>query len=525
MFLPGTGGTLYLNVGSRADYRNLANSDTDESYIIEDQGPSSSGVGRRIRVIAFGRSNVIDNVTGLVGDFSSGNDSVIFRGTTPITVNLDMGDGEDVVVWDGSGYATITGGNEDGSSDTNSLGDYIEIQGSGSATVNGNNGDDYIIHAVESGLAAGSVTVYGGSGRDRILGGSGSDVIDAGDGDDEVDGPASRIDGGNDNDLISFYLEDQSGGATLSGGIGRDVVNIIGTASSDALTVTNNGAGVRVDANGALINAATVETLLLDGRGGADTFVIDNLGTVSGLSSFNINFGQTVTQQGVISRTEVIGDTTVTIEEPNLVASPDRAADQLVVRGGSGADLFFVNAAGPDPAAGVYQSISVVRGGSAGYSVNVVNSVRGELDSLEIQGLGGNDTLDATGLGVSSSGTGSTIEAIDRVALTLVGGSGDDILLGSPFDDALDGGEGSDTYTGGLGLDTFTDASTSASDVDTLIETQDFDLFISDGLFVTGTILGDGEVQVVTSQNGDETTQEIQRITHSGAGRNLYPEL
>ena len=129
-----------------------------------------------------------------------------------------------MVVWDGSGYAHISGGNENGSSDSNSQGDYIEVQGSGSATVNGDNGDDYIVHAVESGLAVGAVTVNGGNGRDRILGGGGSDVIYAGAGDDEVDGPASRIDGGNDNDLINFYLEDQSGGATLSGGGGRDVV-------------------------------------------------------------------------------------------------------------------------------------------------------------------------------------------------------------------------------------------------------------------------------------------------------------
>ncbi|MDP7309375.1 MAG: hypothetical protein QF405_17150, partial [Roseibacillus sp.] len=444
---PNAGGTLYLNVGDRAHSRNLARGDPDESYIIDDLGASAEGVGRRIRVTAFGRSNMIENVTQIVGDFGDGSDSVVFTGATPIPVTLNMGVGEDIVVWDGSGHAEITGGDETGSNDEESYGDYIEIRGSGTATVDAGNGDDYVVHTVEAGATAGAVTMNGDEGRDRLLGGTGNDIINGHGGEDEIDGPALRVDGGADNDLINFYVALQSSGGALDAGSGSDVVNIIGTPAGDAITISNsNATTLGIDINGATISAAHVETLLIDGRGGGDSFVIDDLSRVNDLSSFNINFGQTVTQIGIITRTMPVGDTTITIEEPNLVASPDRSADQLTVLGGAEEDLFFVNAAGPDPDAGIFQSISVVRGGQ--YSVNIVNSVRSESDSLTVNGQGGNDTIDASGVGVSStipateSQAAITIEPVDRVILNLIGGTGNDTLLGSPFDDSLDGGTG-----------------------------------------------------------------------------------
>ena len=87
------------------------------------------------------------------------------------------------------------------------------------------------------------------------------------------------------------------------------------------------------------------------------------------------------------------------------------------------------------------------------------HQARAEGDTLIVDGLGGNDLLDASAVGDSdladarrSSPTSSRCSSI--------GGAGNDRLIGTPFDDVLDRGTGSDTVTGGAGLDTFFDAST-----------------------------------------------------------------
>jgi Ca2+-binding RTX toxin-like protein len=64
-------------------------------------------------------------------------------------------------------------------------------------------------------------------------------------------------------------------------------------------------------------------------------------------------------------------------------------------------------------------------------------------DRLTINGLGGNDVLDATSL-----------EA-DGIQLTMNGGLGNDVLLGSEGDDLFNGGDGDDLALMGAGDDTF----------------------------------------------------------------------
>ena len=82
----------------------------------------------------------------------------------------------------------------------------------------------------------------GDEGRDRLLGGTGNDIINGHGGEDEIDGPALRVDGGADNDLINFYVALQSSGGALDAGSGSDVVNIIGTPAGDAITISNSNA-------------------------------------------------------------------------------------------------------------------------------------------------------------------------------------------------------------------------------------------------------------------------------------------
>ena len=63
------------------------------------------------------------------------------------------------------------------------------------------------------------------------------------------------------------------------------------------------------------------------------------------------------------------------------------------------------------------------------------------IDSLVINGLAGNDTVDASAL------------AAGVIGLTIDGGSGNDTITGSGSSDVLIGGDGNDVVTGGRGDD------------------------------------------------------------------------
>jgi Ca2+-binding RTX toxin-like protein len=69
-------------------------------------------------------------------------------------------------------------------------------------------------------------------------------------------------------------------------------------------------------------------------------------------------------------------------------------------------------------------------------------------DTVRIAGLGGDDVIDASGLGsngprlVLDGGNGDDILIGGAGNDTLLGGAGDDVLIGGPGTDILDGGPG-----------------------------------------------------------------------------------
>ncbi|MDB4265389.1 hypothetical protein N9891_01425, partial [bacterium] len=250
---------------------------------------------------------------------------------------------------------------------------------------------------------------------------------------------------------------------------------------------------------------------LIDGAAGADTFIVDDL-IGSGLQSFQIDYGQSTTTNGTRILTEADDDgKEFRSVVPVLVVSNDGAADLLRVEGSDGDDSFTITAAGENDALQAYTIVEVRRAGSV--RIDLTNTVRTEGDSLTIDGKNGNDTLDAVGLGATTTNpsTGIEINATDQVAVTLIGGLGNDRLVGTPFADVLNGGLGDDTYTGGDGLDQFFDA----GGFDTLVENQDRDIVITDSTFVTGSILGDGTIQILNRLDGFDR-EEVQQISFSG---------
>src|SRR4029453_17070859 len=73
----------------------------------------------------------------------------------------------------------------------------------------------------------------------------------------------------------------------------------------------------------------------------------------------------------------------------------------------------------------------------------VMTQVEGALDRLVIDGRGGADVIDATGLPAGSIG------------LEMFGGLGNDVMIGSGGDDLMFGGDGDDQAMMGAGNDTF----------------------------------------------------------------------
>jgi Ca2+-binding RTX toxin-like protein len=110
-------------------------------------------------------------------------------------------------------------------------------------------------------------------------------------------------------------------------------------------------------------------------------------------------------------------------------AGNDNAADTVIANATNGDDTIKVS--------GDNSAVTV-----AGLAATVTVSSFDTNDRVVINGLAGNDTIDA-------SSVASTVK------LTLNGGDGDDFIVGSQGDDLVNGGRGNDTALLGAGNDTF----------------------------------------------------------------------
>jgi Ca2+-binding RTX toxin-like protein len=114
-------------------------------------------------------------------------------------------------------------------------------------------------------------------------------------------------------------------------------------------------------------------------------------------------------------------------------------------------------------------------------------------DRLTLNGLGGDDVIDA-----------SSLEA-DGIQLTINGGLGNDVLLGSEGDDLVNGGDGNDTAHMGAGDDTFV---WNPGDDNDTVEGQDgFDTLLFNG--------ANANENITISANGGRATffRDIANVT------------
>ncbi len=227
------------------------------------------------------------------------------------------------------------------------------------------------------------------SGNDLITGGRGNDVAQLGDGNDR------------------FIWNPGDGSDVVDGQGGTDTLVFDGSSVGEIFTISANGDHALLvrDVGNITMDLHSIEQINLSASGGADTIVVNDL-TGSGVKQVAIDLGAS-------------GGT------------GDGQADTVIVNGTAANDHVSVVSSGASV---------VVNGLSAQVTINGAESGS---DTLIVNGLAGDDTINASGLNAG------------QLNLTINGGAGNDTITGSAGDDLLIGGTGNDTLRGGAGNDTF----------------------------------------------------------------------
>ncbi len=234
---------------------------------------------------------------------------------------------------------------------------------------------------------AGADTLIGGAGNDRIFGNTGNDIAQMG--------------GGND----TFTWNPGDGSDTVGGGAGNDTLQFNGANIAEHIDISANGGNARFtrDIANIVIGLDDVERIAFRALGGADVITVNDLA------------GTDVKQ--------------VDIDLAAAGGAGDGAANSVIVNGSLGNDTVTVALAG-----GV-----ILVGGLAAQVT--ISGAEPALDRLTVNGLGGDDAIDA-----------SQLPAV--VTLLVDGGSGNDTITGSLGDDVIIGNDGNDTVAGEDGADT-----------------------------------------------------------------------
>lgn len=239
------------------------------------------------------------------------------------------------------------------------------------------------------------LTVVAGAGDDVLQGGSGDETFIGGPGRDTASG------GGGDD---VFQWDPGDGSDALDGDDGFDSVIVRGSADGDVLELSRVGdsAVLRSDLGGILLALDALESVRVAALAGRDTVIVHDL------SGTGVNEVHADLESG---------------------GTGDGAADAVILNATNGDDTVVVF--------GDNSRVSVVGLAAA---VNVTGAEAAN-DSLTVNGLAGDDVLEAAGL------------AADALRYIADGGDGADVLLGGDGDDTLFGGEGDDVLIGGPGLD------------------------------------------------------------------------
>jgi Ca2+-binding RTX toxin-like protein len=314
-----------------------------------------------------------------------------------VIVNASTGDDIIDVLGSGTSYSVVGLAALVSVSDSSGADDSLVIN-----ALSGNDG------ITASTLPAGVVklTLDGGAGDDTLIGSAGADVFLGGAGNDFVMG----LQGddlallGADDDV--FQWEPGHGSDTVEGQTGTDAMRFFGSAAAENIDVLANGGRVLfLNVASVTMDLNDVEEIEFRPLGGADNI---NIGDLSGTDMKRIELN---------------------LRGP--AGGGDGEADSVTVAGTQSADVF-----------GVLGDAGGVRVFGLAATIDIFSPEQAN-DRLILNGLGGDDVIDATSL-----------EA-DGIQLTMNGGLGNDVLIGSEGADVVNGGDGNDVALLGAGDDTF----------------------------------------------------------------------
>ena len=261
-------------------------------------------------------------------------------------------------------------------------------------------------------------SIDGGRGNDTIVGGAGSEKLNGGPGNDSIDGK-----GGNDvSDLgpgdDSFVWDPGDGSDTIEGGGGTDTMVFNGAAASETVDLSANGNRLRFFRSPANITM--------------DTHGVEQV-DVQRARRRRHGHGQRP-EPAPTSRTS-------TSTSPAPSAAPRATARPTA-------------SSSTAPTETMRSPLPATRPASrcSGLQTQVAVQHQEPTDQLFVLGVGGNDSISATGLAAGAvseflnGGDGND---------TIAGGPGAETLLGGNGNDSIDGNGGSDLAGLGAGGDTF----------------------------------------------------------------------
>ena len=259
------------------------------------------------------------------------------------------------------------------------------------------------------------LTLDGGAGNDTLIGGAGADVLLGGDGNDTVIG-------GRGNDVAflgagddSFIWNPGDGSDTVEGQAGLDTMLFNGANIGENIDIAANGERVRFtrDVANITMDLNGVEHIDFNALGGADNIVVNDL---SGTDVSQVDLDLAGTLGGTAG---------------------DKPGDTVAINGTNGDDVITLSLR--DDGALVVSGLTERSWSSTSTRPTASTS----------QGLGGDDVIDASALGVVAPAAHArrrrrrrypARRRRRRYAAAAV--PGDDVLLGGGGTDVLDGGPG-----------------------------------------------------------------------------------
>ena len=369
-----------------------------------------------------------DNSSSITFDGGAGGDDVVqLRGdeaidlvtATATTVTID---GSTVTIGAGIEELDLLGLGGD---------DNINLTGFNATTrveIYGGDGNDTI-----RGSELNDIT-YGGAGNDTLIGGTGSDTQYGEEGNDVFGNPGLAADGVADDPGTDFnfggpgfdnFIWEPGDGPDFNNGgdDGADIFRFFGSAAANTFTLRPGGTPTHFNALiGALvIDNHGIEDVIVDGRGGGDTYVVNDLFPTE-VVSLNLVLGAAAVDTVTVNGRNVADNLNLTSGAVGQV-SLQGLRYNVNLTGAEIDDLLTINGNDGD---------DVIQAG-----VDVEGTIR-----LTLNGGAGNDTLDVHN---------TVVNAAAVVALN--GNEDNDTLIGGLGDESMDGGGGDDTFIGNGGTD------------------------------------------------------------------------